>query len=359
MMLGDRMQGRDNNFNLLRIVAASAVLVTHSFALQAGSGEAEPLRHSLGMTMGAMAVDAFFVTSGFLVTASLLGRSGVAEYAWARVLRIFPALLVMLLLTVFVLGPLYTSLPAASYLGSPSVYKYLLKCGSLVTGVAYTLPGVFEANPYKGAVNGSLWSMPYEVRMYIFLALGWLAVRRLWARDAKRAYGWVLGAAAAVSGGLVLAMQPGEGAFLKLFYMFAAGAAMHAFRQRLPLSHAVAALGALALAVTAALGPKPFYLAYVLAVPYLLLYLVYVPGGWLRRYNRLGDYSYGVYIYAFPIQQALLASIPGLSVAALIAASGALTLACAVASWHGLEHRVLDAKATVVQRTRALLARAG
>lgn len=355
MLLADKMQGRDNNFNLLRIVAASAVLVTHSFALSTGTGESEPLRASLGLTMGQMAVDTFFVTSGFLVTASLLGRSGVLEYAIARALRIFPALLVMLLLTVFVLGPVFTSQPLAAYFTQGGAYKYLLKCATLVFGVAYTLPGVFEANPYKEAVNGSLWSMPYEIRMYIFLALGWVAMRAVRRTEPKRAYGWVLGAAALGLLALVLVRQPGEGAFLKLFYMFAAGAAMHAFRQRIRLSHAVFAACAAALVGGALAGPTPFYVAYVLTLPYVLMYLVYVPGGVVRRFNALGDYSYGIYIYAFPLQQALLALVPGLGPYGLMAGSGVLTLACAWASWHFIEHRALDAKKPVVQRLRGWL----
>lgn len=355
MFLADLMHGRDNNFNLLRIVAASAVLVTHSFALSAGSGEAEPLRASLGLTMGTMAVDAFFVTSGFLVTASLLGRSGVLEYAWARVLRIFPALLVMLLLTVFVLGPAFTTEPLSAYFASGTTYKYLVKCATLVFGVTYALPGVFETNPWKGAVNGSLWSMPYEIRMYILLALAWIVTRALGRGEPKRTYGVVLALAALSSLMLVLAWQPGEGAFLKLFYMFAAGAAMHAWRQRIVMSHWAFAAGVAALLTGAFLGPTAFQCAYALVAPYVLMYLVYVPGGAVRRFNALGDYSYGVYIYAFPIQQGLLASLPGLGLAALIGLSGALTLACAWASWHFIERRALDAKAEVVQRTRGWL----
>ena len=119
MKLSDFTQGRDNNFNLIRIVAALAVLVTHSFALTVGSGNAEPLRASLGMTMGSIAVDVFFIASGFLVTASLLNRQSAIDFIWARVLRIFPALSVMLFLTVFGLGAFFTSLPAPSYFANP------------------------------------------------------------------------------------------------------------------------------------------------------------------------------------------------------------------------------------------------
>ena len=134
MTLSHLSQGRDNNFNLIRIVAALVVLVTHSFAL---------VGESIGMTIGLIAVDVFFIVSGFLVTASLLTRQSTIEFLWARALRIFPALLVMLLLTVFVLGPFFTSLPLSSYFSDRTTYDYLLKCSTLFTGVVYKLPGVF------------------------------------------------------------------------------------------------------------------------------------------------------------------------------------------------------------------------
>jgi peptidoglycan/LPS O-acetylase OafA/YrhL len=178
MKLSNYSQGRDNNFNLIRIVAALAVLVTHSFAVAIGTGDAEPFRGSLGMTMGSIAVDVFFITSGFLVTSSLLNRQSTIEFIWARAVRIFPALLVMLFLTVFVFGVLFTSLPISTYLSLPKTYIYLVKCGTLFMGVDYTLPGVFASNPYKSVVNGSLWTMPYEVCMYAILALVWFALRK-------------------------------------------------------------------------------------------------------------------------------------------------------------------------------------
>src|SRR4051812_37390900 len=100
MKLSDVARGRDNNFNLIRVLAALAVLVTHSFTLALGTSDAEPFAHSLGMTPGGMAVDIFFVTSGFLVTASMLQRQNIIAFLWARALRIFPALWVMLIVTV-------------------------------------------------------------------------------------------------------------------------------------------------------------------------------------------------------------------------------------------------------------------
>ena len=115
MLLSSLNNGRDNNFNLIRVIAALAVLVTHSFALVMGSGDFEPLRKIVGISFGQVAVDIFFVTSGFLVTSSLLKRKSTVEFVWARVLRIYPALWMMLVLTVFILFPLLSDVTYKKY----------------------------------------------------------------------------------------------------------------------------------------------------------------------------------------------------------------------------------------------------
>jgi peptidoglycan/LPS O-acetylase OafA/YrhL len=104
LTLGDYVGGRDNNFNLIRFLAASAVLLSHSFPLSNGDPTTEPLRSWLGLSAGEIAVDVFFLTSGFLVAGSLLTRHSVSGFAVARALRIYPAMVVSVLLTVPVVG---------------------------------------------------------------------------------------------------------------------------------------------------------------------------------------------------------------------------------------------------------------
>jgi peptidoglycan/LPS O-acetylase OafA/YrhL len=97
----------------------------------------------------------------------------------------------------------------------------------------------------------------------------------------------------------------------------------------------------LALGLAALVSPRAFEPVYRLAMPYVVFWLAYRPGGLLRAYNRVGDYSYGVYIYAFPVQQMLVAWFPGLGIWPLTAAAGAITLLLAVLSWHGVESPAL------------------
>ena len=103
-----------------------------------------------------MGLDMLFVTSGFLVTASLLGRQNLIAYLWARILRVYPGMWVMLVLTVFVLAPALTTLPRGDYYTSPLTWEYFRKCATLIGGVRYSLPGVFETVPLEGEFNGAL-----------------------------------------------------------------------------------------------------------------------------------------------------------------------------------------------------------
>lgn len=351
-------QGRDNSFNLIRIVAAMAVLITHSFALAIGSGQAEPFRGTLGMSMGDIAVDIFFVTSGFLVTASLLTRQSAVEFIWARVLRIYPALLVMIFVTVFFLGVAFTSASMDIYWTSPQTYLYLVRGATLLAGVAFKLPGVFDGNPYPQAVNGSLWTMPHEVRMYGILVLVWLGLH--WKQHVRLIIFKNILIAFALVGGLYVLVahiySQHIGVSPKLFFMFFTGAAFYVLRDYIALNTWFFCLLVLGLTAAAtATNTYLFFIVYIFSIAYVLLYLAYIPSGFIRRYNKLGDYSYGIYIYAFPVQQSIAALIPGVSVFQMIAISTTTTIVLAALSWHLLEKRALHHKAYLVGRTRGLI----
>ena len=167
--------GRNNNFNLVRLTAATAVVLSHSFALATGDSEAEPLWSLLGITLGSLAVVAFFMTSGYLVGGSLLSNAQPARFIVARVLRIFPGLWVMLVLTVFVLGPAVSTMGIGDYLRANGTWRYLGTNAVMFLGVDRQLPQVFARNPFADTVNGSLWTLTYELWMYATLLVAWAA----------------------------------------------------------------------------------------------------------------------------------------------------------------------------------------
>lgn len=299
------------------------------------------------MTIGTIAVDIFFITSGFLVTTSLLTRQSTLQFIWARVLRIFPALLVMLFLTVFGLGTYFTSLPLRSYLTAPETYRYLLKCSTLINGVSYTLPGVFHDNPYKYSVNGSLWSMYYEMQMYCILTVIWVALRAMY-KDRLEIFKLSIVVCAAAAGVLLIIRHffylPVETTFVRLFFMFFSGAAFYILKEYVTLSHSLFLLLIIAMLLSVIASKHAFFIVYTLTITYVLFYIAYIPSGLIRHYNSVGDYSYGIYIYAFPIQQSIAALIPGVSVFAMLLISPLVAICFGAVSWHLLERRALGLK---------------
>lgn len=350
------MRGRDNNLNLLRMMAAMAVLVTHSFALCAGTAAAEPFQGALGMTVGTIAVDVFFVASGLLVTASLVNGGSLLAFACARVLRIYPALLVMLLVLVVVVGPAMSTLDTARYFGDPATAGYFVRNAALFFGVSYQLPGLWLQNPYPAAVNGSLWTMPYEVRAYACLAAIWWIAGRLPGGQRRRLTSVAL--AAVVGLGSALIAQQFGGLQLphgvRLFFMFSTGAALFLLADRIVLSRAIALTMLLGLSSLAGRGDTALFGAlYLVTVAYLTLCLAYLPAGFIRRYNALGDCSFGVYIYAFPVQQAVIALWPGIAPGPTTVAAAICTLVLAIASWHLVEKPALRCREPLAQRLRS------
>ena len=337
--------GRDNNFNFLRFIAAFAVLIDHSFVLIAGTADAEPLRKTLGIALGNIAVDAFFITSGFLVTSSLFARNSALGFIWARILRIYPALLVMVVLCICALGLWFTNLQAGAYFAHPRTALFALKNSTLVTGIEFYLPGVFSSLPWKKMVNGSLWTMPYEIWMYIALAVLWIVCRVFRSLQTRAAGVLILSVAAIALAAHVwnhFAGHP-EDLLFRLAFMFFSGASCFVLRGWIVLSRTLFGV-ALAALLVSPVHIDLFFLVYELTFAYVLLWLAYVPAGRVRDFNRIGDYSYGIYIYAFPIQQALVATIAGLSVAGLISLSGLLVITMGALSWHVVEKYALRLK---------------
>ena len=352
--LDSRAAGRDNNLNLIRMLAAVAVLVSHAYPIARGPHATEPLRRSVGLPLGLLAVIAFFAISGFLISRSFDRRQSNVDFWRARLLRIYPALVVVLLLTVLLLGAAFTTLPRAAYWANFQTWSYIPRNLSL-RWLQFGLPGVFEHNPYPRAINGSLWTLFWEVACYGMAAsIGWLgALRR----------GTSFGAFLTVAIGAYVALRHRE--FLHnstfedvamLSLAFVCGMAAYVARRVVPISAGLCALVAAAIWLThaSAWGHEII----VAGGSYLVLCLGYLRWPPLLRYNRLGDYSYGIYIYAFPCEQMTAALAPGLSPPALAAISLAPTLACAALSWHLVEARALRFRPTLTALAPSRIARA-
>jgi peptidoglycan/LPS O-acetylase OafA/YrhL len=344
--LGAYTGGRDNNFNLMRFVAAMMVIVSHSFVLATGDLHDEPWHTRLGITPGSLAVEIFFVASGYLVTASIYHRGNVLQFAIARGARIFPGLAVAVVSSTLLLGLVFSTLPFGEFISNRQTWSYLVRniVLELPGGLSWSLPGVFDNHVSGNAVNGSLWTLVEEVRMYGLLALLWLGLRVLRVPPARWigpvalgvaviGYAWHFGS----RGDETLTALP------RLMALFFAGSTMYVWRDRIPASWALFGV-LLAVTLLSALDRTAFGIVWLFTLPYLVLFLALVPGGPVREFNRFSDISYGLYIYAFPVQKAVVALWVGITPLALIGVSSLVTGLLAIASWRLVEHPALRLK---------------
>jgi peptidoglycan/LPS O-acetylase OafA/YrhL len=307
-----------NGFDILRVAAALAVIFHHT-----GPLNGRPAVQLLGADFGAFGVGVFFVVSGYLVTESYRRSGDPGRYLARRALRIWPGLIVSLVLTAVVLGPLVATLAAADYFRDPQWALYILR-NTLLYPVTYDLPGVFVSSPAYG-VNGSLWTLRLEVSCYLGVALLGVLGRLNAASVA------VLAAAAALTALVLGLARPdfaaGPGFRLLMLaarfgFLFLAGAWLQ-LRGRPP--------GLWLVAVSTALLFTP---AWFIGLPAVAIRLGLLPAARLPA-----DFSYGLYIYAFPVQQ-VLAEQGRLD----FALSVACTLPLAVASWFLVERPMLRLK---------------
>ena len=168
MRLSEKMNGISTNINLLRFVAAIVVVFSHSFYVAASKEDPFSVFCNQQTNFGGVAVAIFFFLSGFYVTKSLYKENDVKEYLSKRCYRIFPQLWIVIIVSVFVLGPIFTSHTLGEYFSSKDTYSYFFN-GVLIP--MHNLPGVFENNIYGATVNGPLWTLPVEFVAYCGLAI--------------------------------------------------------------------------------------------------------------------------------------------------------------------------------------------
>lgn len=299
------VSSRDNNFYLVRLLLASRVIFGHAFVLAGASVAAG--EQSFGRIYNSLGVNGFFVVSGFLVTRSLLSSKSWRDYVYARVLRILPALWVMIWIMTPIVVLLGVDNPPPGWETIRSAFIYVIR-NMLILPITYDITGVFSDMPYP-AINGSLWSLRFEVICYVLLAgLALLSVRRL---------SWLMPVIAVLLyAGLAYVSWSGDAhyfvsRFLRLGSLFFFGAALALHAERIFVS---VPLGLLLVLVSGAIGYWTG-LTHLMYFPfgYLVLSLAYSDAPVLKRVRRaielksLGapDLSYGIYLYSFPIQQLL------------------------------------------------------
>lgn len=341
--LGDMVKLRTNNFDLIRLCAALVVLITHSFDLT-GKSPGTWFNIFMGYEPGSLAVSAFFAISGFLIAGSLERRT-FTEYWQARALRIVPALAVTSFVTALILGPIFTALPLGEYFQNSGTYRYLTN--SIPYQTAFVLPGVFMDVTYPHTVNGSLWTIPIEAFCYVALAAIFFAGRKT--------FSLVVPVIVLISAFSIWLFFHGPIAPRTLFgttpvmpamrfgLIFLAGTFLWKYKDIVPFKGSIAAMCLVILLI----GSRFNYneLALFIALPYLLMYLAYRRPVCVDGMRKLGDLSYGTYLFAFPIQQALV-SISQKSINAwwLAIAASVISMSLAWLSWRYIEKPAMQFK---------------
>jgi peptidoglycan/LPS O-acetylase OafA/YrhL len=328
-------------FEHARIGLSLLILFWHSFALGYGAEWVEALPEVPFPTLIATFLPMFFALSGFLVMGSALRLNSLRTFITFRVLRIIPALLTEISLSALILGPLLTEVPLRDYFSNP---KFLSYFGSLIGRVRYELPGLFSNNPFPNVVNGALWTVGPEILCYVtlsFLMLAGLLRKRRLFTIFSLCYMALCIASDRFDPVPLHEILPTKALILS----FLAGNILFLYRERIVYSGIVATacgVASLGLIAAAHLAPELRLLAYVAAV--LLAYVVTLVG--LTRLPNMplfrhGDYSYGIYIYGFPIQQAVVHFLPHIGGWFNFALALPITLLFAACSWHMIEKPAL------------------
>jgi peptidoglycan/LPS O-acetylase OafA/YrhL len=327
-----------NNFDFLRLFAAGLVLVSHLYPLS-GMKQDRVLRFLDSLGLGTLGVSIFFVISGYLVMKSWARDPDPQRYASRRVLRIYPALIGVVLIAMLLLGPLVTKLSLLDYFSDLLFLSYLNVL--LLFPMSYALPGVFYDNPYSISVNGPLWTLPYEATMYLLLPL--FARPKL--RDS--ALFWV-----SIAALFIIASTLSRGPYFQtvwfmnpewLYYFgafFFYGAALAALERKIGAPN-LAVAGVFLLTLIFSWHTEWSALIRLLLLGYVVIAVGVRRTPFLSSASRCGDFSYGIYIYAFPVQQTLVHFGLGTSVLLNLLYLVTITVALAVLSWVFIEKRAL------------------
>lgn len=338
--LGAVLEDRNNSFNSVRLLAAAAVFVSHAFLIAPAGWHGEPLDGG-AYNLGQISVNVFFFLSGMLLSRSYALKPDLVGFVLARMLRIFPGLVVCGMVTAWIIGALDTTESPLAYFTHKDTLTYPLHI--LMQFNAAQLPGVFAHGWEPGEVNVPLWTVKFE----LFAYGAFLLVPLLGLFGSKRfalLLAFAFGALLTVSTATHAFDTTFWGSIIRFGFCFTLGMAAFLYRERIKPNWPLALLG-VALATVLPLWPGSQVFS-VIAFAYLAITLGGTSIPWLTKATSRSDISYGLYLYAFPIQQALIAQY-GVTFASAIAFSAIaflIAVFAAYGSWVFVEKPSLSLK---------------
>ncbi|MBD3880659.1 acyltransferase [Phormidium tenue FACHB-886] len=353
-----QLDASQNSIGFIRLVLALVVIYSHTYDLSGLGYDVVKVLTADSYSAGAIAVDGFFVLSGCLITASYFRVKSFYIFLWHRGLRIFPAYWVCIALSAIALPLLFGILPDVGYfwhnllnpalaafqsaigLVFPTLLGWAPDLAKVTEKIAWvkgqsTISTLFSTNPYADSINSSLWTLGHEFRLYLLIGvLGWIGLLRKEVIIGLLLITW---GAYALDASHETALGSAEG--LRTTTHFLMGAAFYFWTP--PLNRSLILFSFVA--GTLALLTQVYWLVSPLTTAYLMFWLANVLP--FQGFARKRDYSYGLYIYAFPIQQALAAyGVSQWGFMAYFALSVILTTLLAIPSWHWVERLALSWK---------------
>lgn len=290
---------RKNNFNIIRFVAAMMVVLGHMSHLIGVE-----VNMVLGQAVSTIGVKIFFLISGYLIAKSFLNDSNILRYSIKRFFRIIPGLAGVVLFAVFIVGPIFTILPMRDYFSHNVTWLYLK---NIALNIQYFLPGVFGTNPYPDAVNGSLWTLPVEVLMYIVLPVIFLLFRKMDKALLSAIFAVVLeimkiGLEKAIPDARFVIYGTDLVAALAIAPYFFVGVVFISPKIRKYLNLQLA-VGLFCIAEILNFSSVKSEIVIFFVLPYFIFSFAFAENPRFVKCFSKNDYSYGLYLYGFLIQQ--------------------------------------------------------
>ena len=332
-----------NNYDFFRIFAACCIIFYHSFSLLAKQNE-EPLNQITNrrVDFSLIGLSIFFCISGYLIAKSAVRSPTVLNYLWKRFLRIQPLLIVTCFFTIFLIGPIFTERSLIGYFSDGNTYAYFRNIMPLF-GVQFYLPGVFTHLHDEG-VNGSLWTLIVEERLYLLMTLVFL-----YRKDKSNYLAFLIGLVNVLYivnryffSGEMIPYLSGRAFFYAL--LFLNSAALYLLKIKFKKNQLIYILIGSVCLIIGILLPHTDVL-YFIAFP-LLVNAIANTEGRLNYAGEYGDFTYGTYVFSFPVQQ-ILVSKGIINPYNLFFITIAIVLPLAVLSWKFIESPFLRLKKKV------------
>jgi len=342
MNILNQLSKSTNNFDILRLFGAFLVFFGHAILINGGVGI---FRWSHGLTISAIGVNIFFIISGFLITKSWQESHNSTFFLIKRFLRIYPGLIVAGALTVFIVGPLTTFLSTTDYIKNGQIIHYSkdILFLSLLDIRSNVLPGVFVTNKLPLIVNASLWTIPIEIMCYFFILIsGFIGLLK---RKRYFLYLSLIFVILDIILSTLIAKVDGLLAIdiIRLVTYFIIGMTMYLYREQIRISKILIIV--LFILFLISLGISKLSFIGYLTFPAIILYIAMIKTSIFKKILSHGDFSYGFYLFAFPIQQSTYFFLNNkVAVIMQITISFFITLILAILSWNLVEKKFIDLK---------------